>query len=186
MGFENNWDDYQDGFGNVYSTNPLDFNVTGEYWLGLNNIHTLCNTTSPCHLRVDLRDPDYNSGNLIFSEYSSFGIKGSNDNYRAQLSGYNAASSTAGDALLYPDLADFNMNNMAFTTKDSDHDMWSMSNCAQAARGGWWFNVCGQARLNSLYNYNGLQDGQHVLYDGGSNNTILYPTYVEMKVRLHE
>jgi len=184
VSFEKNWDDYEKGFGNVISNPKSDFNVTGEYWLGLKNIHTLCPTTSSCHLRVDLRDPDWETGELIFSEYSSFGIKGSSDNYQLNLSGYDA-SSTAGNAMLYEYNPAFNMtmNNKPFSI-----------NCT-VSTGGWWWNnktiMCGYARLNSKYNCGvgcarDWRQGFAVWYKGRNyTEPHVYPNYIEMKVRLH-
>jgi len=49
----------------------------------------------------------------------------------------------AGDSFSYH-------NGMKFSTKNGDNDN-SASNCAQLAKGGWWFNDCQQVCLTGEY-----------------------------------
>ena len=55
------------------------------------------------------------------------------------------------------------LNGMAFTTKDQDHDQHGTTNCAVHHRGALWHNRCTWANLNGLYlgqtstnNYKGM------------------------------
>ena len=62
------------------------------------------------------------------------------------LSGYTG---TAGDSMLYN--TGNTVNNVMFSTADKDNDK-SNTNCyAHHGYGGWWFNACGQANLNSQW-----------------------------------
>ena len=57
-------------------------------------------------------------------------------------------SGTAGDSL---GLGDYDLNNMAFTTKDRDKDRDSQSNCAVLYTGAWWYKSCHNSNLNGNY-----------------------------------
>jgi len=67
------------------------------------------------------------------------------DEYRLSLSGF---SGDAADVLTKPSAARKNCNGMQFSTPDQDNDLNSTGNCAHT-KGGWWFNNCAEARLNS-------------------------------------
>jgi len=67
------------------------------------------------------------------------------DKYRLSLSGF---SGDAADVLTKPSLAHRNCNGMQFSTPDQDNDLSSREHCADT-KGGWWFNNCADARLNS-------------------------------------
>ena len=41
-------------------------------------------------------------------------------------------------------------NGQVFTTKDRDNDK-SSKNCAEAYKGGWWYNSCYLVNINGLY-----------------------------------
>ena len=61
---------------------------------------------------------------------------------------------TAGDSLNYH-------RGYPFTTKDQDNDSWP-KNCADYAKGGWWYKGCSESNLNGLYHYgtfSGNSDG---------------------------
>ncbi|MCL4144714.1 UNVERIFIED_CONTAM: hypothetical protein GTU68_025837 [Idotea baltica] len=117
--------DYQLGFGNL----------TGEFWLGLDNIHALVNQTH-MELRVDLEDFD---GEKRWAKYDHFHIEDSAGKYILKLEDYQG---DAGDDLTYH-------NDAQFTTKDADHDS-SSYNCAEVRKGAWWFKDCSYSNLNGF------------------------------------
>jgi len=177
--FYRNWTEYVSGFGDV----------TGDHWLGLEKIHTLCPPSRPCRLRVDMKDPDYKNGQLIWTEYSSFSLNGSSDNYRLSISGYDSRS-TAGDGLTAEYGENEKMgkydggyhNGMAFSTKDRDNDEYS-GNCANQYHGGWWYRNCHRCNLNGEYGVRGPKGLQWKTPDD-PNIPTLYASYTEMKIRV--
>ena len=99
---------------------------------------------------------DYN-GQTYTALYSDFSVGDRTTNYRLSVSGYNAARSTLPDSLIEAsNLSWGNLNGMAFSTKDSDHDNHGDS-CSNEAggSGGWWFNACYRALLTGK-NYNDI------------------------------
>ena len=72
-------------------------------------------------------------------------------------------------------------NEMNFTTKDSDNDKCSGSNCAllygpTKSSGGWWYKSCWQVNLNNYYNHNIYLNNRWI----GKP-----PILTEMKIRPH-
>ncbi|XP_028391457.1 ficolin-2-like [Dendronephthya gigantea] len=120
------WSDYKAGFGDL----------NGEFWLGLDKIHRLTKSGQNV-LRVDLMD--FN-GAEAYAKYGNFSVADESDKYRLNIGSF---SGTAGDSLA-------NHNQMQFTTKDSDNDVWG-HNCATSYKGGWWYNSCLDSKLNGLY-----------------------------------
>ena len=41
-------------------------------------------------------------------------------------------------------------NGQLFSTKERDNDKWG-KNCAEAYKGGWWYNSCYGVNINALY-----------------------------------
>lgn len=128
---------YADGFGDIEDI--------GDLWLGLDNIHALCNTTqNNCTLRVDMVDPNFKGGNLVWAKYSHFAVNGPHTNYTLRFGGYNT-SSTVGNAMLYPihlsryiphEANIYTMDNMQFSSVDNVNDDAVTMNCAAKTRGG--------------------------------------------------
>lgn len=92
--FFREWIDYRLGFGNL----------TGEFWLGLDNIHAIVSSTLT-ELRVDLEDYE---GDKRYAKYERFYIEDAKENYRLNLGAY---SGNAGDSLT-------RHNGHSFSTKD--------------------------------------------------------------------
>ena len=77
------WESYKYGFGNL----------SGEFWLGNDNLHHLTDSDDVM-LRVDLEDFE---GNITYAEYTTFKVADEADKYRLLIGGY---SGTAGDSML--------------------------------------------------------------------------------------
>ena len=79
MDFYLNWNSYKDGFGPI----------TGEYWLGNDNIYILSNNMGKTYeLRVDLNDGIESR----FALYGNFKIADESDKYRLTFEEYNPSS----------------------------------------------------------------------------------------------
>ena len=81
--FFQGWESYKNGFGNL----------SGEFWLGNDNLHRLT-ASDDVMLRVDLEDFD---GNITYAEYTTFQIANEADKYRIAIGGYNG---TADDSMV--------------------------------------------------------------------------------------
>ncbi|KAK5854581.1 hypothetical protein PBY51_004764 [Eleginops maclovinus] len=121
--FFRGWKEYIKGFGSL----------SGEFWLGLDNLYNLTSMTKMT-LRVDLRHQD----EAVFAKYSTFELV--KRNYKLIVGGY---SGTAGDSLSYH-------NQRIFSTKDRDLAPF-ITRCAISYRGGWWYKNCHEANLNGVY-----------------------------------
>ncbi|XP_015249511.1 PREDICTED: tenascin-like isoform X2 [Cyprinodon variegatus] len=152
VNFYNGWRDYVSGFGNL----------SGEFWLGLDNIHNLTKMTR-MNLRVDLRDGD----EQVFAKYTKFSV--AKRNYKLSVGGY---SGTAGDSLSYHD-------NCVFSTKDRDPAPW-ITRCAISYQGGWWYKNCHEANLNGLYGIDFKHQGVIWKSWKGEDHSI---QFTEMKMR---
>ncbi|XP_078663593.1 uncharacterized protein LOC144906813 isoform X2 [Branchiostoma floridae x Branchiostoma belcheri] len=135
--FYRDWQEYKNGFGDV----------TGEYWLGNENIYQLTNQAK-YKLRIDLQDFD---GRMFFAEYSLFRVENEADNYRLRL-GNHTGNTRDGMTKLDKD--------QPFTTKD--HGTRQGSHCASVQKAGWWFGeVClNWANLNGIYKDSGEYTGE--------------------------
>ncbi|XP_047465663.1 microfibril-associated glycoprotein 4-like [Mugil cephalus] len=129
LNFYRPWDQYKLGFGNA----------TGEYWLGLDNIHYLT-TKQKYELLVTMEDFD---GKKVFARYTSFKVDAECDGYRIHVSGF--IDGGAGDALTYHD-------GQKFSTFDKDQDSWP-GNCARSFLGAFWYNTCFNANPNGIYRW---------------------------------
>ena len=126
--FYRNWVDYQVGFGSL----------SGEFWLGNDNLRTLTESAGPWKLKIETAEWN---GEESFAEYGHFKIDG--DSFRLEIGSYKA-SSTTGDSLQYH-------NGMMFSTKDKDNDQRGSVHCAATYKGGWWYNNCYNSNLNGMY-----------------------------------
>ncbi|KAK8392516.1 hypothetical protein O3P69_014711 [Scylla paramamosain] len=132
--FNRLWRDYKLGFG-----------ILGvENWFGLEDLHIWTNAQR-YSLRIDFVDA---KGRMAYAKYDLFSVEGEVDSYKLHVKGY---SGTAGNA--FGDEQEVNRENsngMKFSTVDRDNDN-SERNCADDLEGGWWYNACTQAKLNSPF-----------------------------------
>nr|XP_058973805.1 ficolin-1-like [Pocillopora verrucosa] len=142
--FYRGWESYKNGFGNL----------SGEFWLGNDNIHRLTDSDDVM-LRVDLEDFE---GNITYAEYTTFKVADEADKYRLLIRGYNG---TAGDSMA----EGYSVSNMQFSTKDQDNDYRNdLPSCAQRFKGAWWYRNCHWSNLNGLY-----LSGPHATFADGVN-----------------
>ncbi|XP_069138843.1 ficolin-3-like [Argopecten irradians] len=125
--FFRNWSEYKTGFGDL----------TGNFWLGNENIHSMM-VFSSYKLRIELEAWD---GTVGIAEYSLFQISSESDNYRLTIGGFSGNTS---DGMDY-------VNGHVFTTKDRDNDKKLDGNCAIYRLGAWWYNACSHVNLNGRY-----------------------------------
>ncbi|KAK2141706.1 hypothetical protein LSH36_1054g00004 [Paralvinella palmiformis] len=155
VNFVREWEDYKVGFGSL----------EGEFWAGNDLIHDLTTDGRNYSLRVDLESYD---GEAIFAIYSSFSVGPESDNYRLHVGGYSSAS-TAKDSLS-------THNNMMFSTKTRDNDIYS-NNCAAKFDACWWFYKCHSSLLTGTYGKN-LKFAQGITWksDWGFNKFAKFAT----------
>ncbi|XP_019631509.1 PREDICTED: uncharacterized protein LOC109475336 [Branchiostoma belcheri] len=132
--FDKIWTEYEQGFGNT----------SGEYWLGLGNIHSLT-TQKPNELYVYLEDWETNSR---FARYSEFSVGDASSKYTATIGGYSGDATDSLD----PSTTRHGINNRQFSTTDQDNDGVSTDCAGEYGQGGWWYTrSCGYAMLNGQY-----------------------------------
>ncbi|XP_040211574.1 fibrinogen-like protein 1-like protein [Rana temporaria] len=124
------WEEYKNGFGHLQ----------GSHWLGNELIYLLTrqNAFTVRFLLVD------SQGNRHHADYSSFRVDSEAKGYSLRLGEY---SGNASDALTLWNESGIH-DNMVFSTKDRDNDRWDR-NCADELSGGWWFDNCRSALLNT-------------------------------------
>ncbi|KAG8439571.1 hypothetical protein GDO86_005679 [Hymenochirus boettgeri] len=142
LNFDRTWDEYKLGFGNI----------SGEHWLGLENIHKLTNQdrrTTELLILIEGFD-----GTKAFTLYNFFTIGTENKNYQLSIGN---GTGNAGDAFRN---GDSDQNGSFFSTSDRDNDNCSpcktgdtryMSCSRNRFHSGWWFNRCGNANLNGKW-----------------------------------
>ncbi|KAI8490900.1 hypothetical protein Bbelb_313190 [Branchiostoma belcheri] len=132
--FDKTWIEYEQGFGNT----------SGEYWLGLGNIHSLT-TQKQNELYVYLEDWETNSR---FARYSTFSVGDASSKYTATIGGYSGDATDSLD----PSTTRHSINNRQFSTTDQDNDGVSTDCAGEYGQGGWWYTPgCGYAMLNGQY-----------------------------------
>jgi len=153
--FDQTWDAYRQGFGFV----------GGDHWLGLDALYTLCPTTRPCELRVEITyfgEPYYllvtkQPSGRYTAVYRRFAVAGPEQNFRLDI-GQWLEDSTAPDSISGYYLN--TQNGMEFSTIDVDNDLKVGGSCsAMTGHGGWWYRNCGFAWLNGYWDsspYDGL------------------------------
>ncbi|XP_026989218.1 tenascin-N isoform X2 [Tachysurus fulvidraco] len=129
LDFMKRWRQYMQGFGEL----------TDEFWLGLENIHALTNTSTKYEVRFDLglgRERAY-------AVYDDFKLGSAKQKFKLTIGNYRG---NAGDAMTYH-------QGRPFTTMDSDNDI-ALGNCAFTHGGAWWYKNCHLANLNGKFEDN--------------------------------
>ncbi|KAH9525856.1 hypothetical protein Btru_002568 [Bulinus truncatus] len=123
--FEQYWDAYKYGFGEV----------CGDYWLGNEHIYEITHS-GKFELMIDMKF----KSKSYFARYQDFYINDELSNYTLHVSGFIGNTS---DEFSYH-------NNMQFSTPDRDNDMAPRRDCARDLRAGWWYGhqSCHGANLN--------------------------------------
>ena len=160
--FTRNWRDYEDGFGDL----------SGEFWLGLRNIHCLT-ARDDLELRIDM---ETEGGTAKTWTYQTFNVAGPEDGYRLSIGG---GAGQGGDGMIYH-------NGMQFSTFDNDNDQ-SGGSCVNAQQGGWWYNACYRANLNGPHTILSLPGvdakwARLIWIDNIDSDIYSYVPSVEMKI----
>ncbi|KAI0239251.1 Ficolin-1-A [Lamellibrachia satsuma] len=82
--FFRNWNTYKNGFGNV----------SGEFWLGNDNLHYIT-STKHYELRVDMENID---NETRYAVYTNFYLASEDVKYRLTLGSYNGTAGNYGNA----------------------------------------------------------------------------------------
>ncbi|XP_061386492.1 angiopoietin-related protein 7-like [Musca vetustissima] len=114
--FKRSWMEYRTGFGDL----------NGEFWLGLDKIHSLTTLHGNAELKIEMQDFDNDWG---YARYESFSVGNENSKYRIYVTDY--IESSAGDSL-----------DMHDQKKFSNFDQDNEENCAYSMMGAWWYYYC--------------------------------------------
>ncbi|XP_061594551.1 angiopoietin-related protein 4-like [Cololabis saira] len=127
--FNQLWESYKKGFGDM----------NGEFWLGLDNIHSL-SRQGQYTLQVDLSDEAGQQQNTRYR----FHLDGEEKLFALHLE--DESSPDAQEKLLTAGAV-----GVPFSTADRDNDLAADTNCAELLSGGWWFSSCGESNLNGKF-----------------------------------
>ncbi|XP_033627212.1 ryncolin-1-like [Asterias rubens] len=143
--FYRDWADYRAGFGNL----------TGEFWLGNDNLRALTESEGTWQFRAEAEDWN---GEKVWSEYGVFRVHGENFALFFDVQTDSRSDNTN-------ELRIFLDNEMSFSTRDRDNDIRADGHCAQRYKGGWWYATCWISNLNGVY-YDGPMEAEDgiVLY----------------------
>ncbi|XP_071818272.1 fibrinogen-like protein A [Apostichopus japonicus] len=129
--FNRNWQSYKDGFG---------FPNT-EFWIGNEKLAYLTNQEK-YELRIDITS---STGTQMYIQYDNFRITEEKGGYGIVTLGSYSGNNADGYSYMK------HLKGKKFSTPDRDNDGLN-SNCAQMARGGWWFDQCNvDIYLNGIY-----------------------------------
>ena len=133
VSFQRDWADYKKGFGDP----------TGNYWLGLENIHAFTNSFTNVMLRIEASTFDGERAVLIFE-----GFKVDNETNLYKLSCGQAVE----NPLSFANSWRQSVNGMFFSTRDMDNDIANVQ-CAQhkGGSGGQWYKACAEIYFNAEY-----------------------------------
>ncbi|XP_062582754.1 fibroleukin-like [Saccostrea cucullata] len=133
--FNRTWNEYKEGFGSLHSS----------YWIGNDVIHQLTKNRPSLYVSITLTN-----GTTLYQQYKEFSVNNETDNYRLYLNG--PTEGTLGDSMMNTGFHLADLSGMYFSTPDRDNDRSSTYHCAiDFGGGGWWFNDCTHAFLNSAW-----------------------------------
>ncbi|XP_026178820.1 angiopoietin-related protein 4-like [Mastacembelus armatus] len=127
--FNQLWESYKKGFGSL----------NGEFWLGLENIHSL-SKQGHYILQVELSDQ---AGEQQAVRYQ-FQLDGEEEKFTLHLEQESSPGAQEG-------IMTTGASGLPFSTADRDNDLAADVNCAELLTGGWWFSSCGESNLNGRY-----------------------------------
>lgn len=134
--FDLPWESYKWGFGQL----------TQDHWLGNEYLHLITRQGQyKLHIDIQLKNRTW-----IWAEYHPFKVNNESTGFELHVGNY---SGNAGNALHLPFSTRVSSKAMKFTTKDRDNDLWPW-NCAKKFGGGWWYQACSAAYLNSNWPLN--------------------------------
>uniref|UniRef100_A0A8C4VB47 Angiopoietin like 3 n=1 Tax=Falco tinnunculus TaxID=100819 RepID=A0A8C4VB47_FALTI len=126
LDFNQTWDAYTNGFGDLNE----------EFWLGLNKTYSITKQGDYI-LRIELQDWKENKR---YIEYA-FSLGGPETDYTLQLSRISGSIPNA-----LPEQTE-----LRFSTADRDVDTTNDFNCPESYLGGWWHSECEETNLNGKY-----------------------------------
>ncbi|KAM6262328.1 angiopoietin-related protein 3 [Porphyrio hochstetteri] len=126
LDFNQTWDAYTNGFGDLNE----------EFWLGLNKTYSITKQGDYI-LRIELQDWKDNQRHV---EYA-FSLGGPGTDYTLQLSRISGSIPNA-----LPEQTE-----LRFSTADRDMDTIKDFNCPENYLGGWWHSECEETNLNGKY-----------------------------------
>lgn len=128
--FNQLWENYKRGFGNL----------NGEFWLGLENIHSL-SKQGQYLLQVEVSDW---AGQQQPAALYRLQLDGEEQKFALHLE--QESSSRVQEQIMTT-----GASGLPFSTADRDNDLAADINCAELLSGGWWFSSCGDSNLNGRY-----------------------------------
>ncbi|NXS56774.1 ANGL3 protein, partial [Brachypteracias leptosomus] len=126
LDFNQTWDAYMNGFGDLNE----------EFWLGLNKTYSITKQGDYI-LRLELQDWRDSKRHIHYT----FSLGGPQTGYTLQLS---RVSGSIPNAL--PEQTE-----LRFSTADHDGDIINDFNCPENYLGGWWHSECEETNLNGMY-----------------------------------
>ncbi|XP_063915352.1 angiopoietin-1-like [Zophobas morio] len=137
-------------FGHGFDENKKGFGeLSGEFWLGLDNIHHLTRYEDN-ELLVELV---VREGTSVFTHYDRFKMGNEDDDYTVTVSGYNGA---AGDS-------SSSESSTKFSTQKNDLDNWWSEKCALDFGDRWWYRYymsCLLSRIHLRRCLDSLKEGE--------------------------
>ncbi|XP_044056033.1 angiopoietin-related protein 4-like, partial [Siniperca chuatsi] len=131
--FNQLWESYKRGFGSL----------NGEFWLGLENIHSL-SKQGQYVLQVELSDwAGQQQQPAVVARYQ-FQLDGEEKKFTLHLQ--QESSSGVQEKIMKT-----GASGVPFSTADRDNDLAADINCAELLSGGWWFSSCGKSNLNGRF-----------------------------------